>query len=341
MSFANLFAARRNNFDLIRLGAAALVLASHAWVLTGHPGDEPVARALGRSIDGGGLAVAAFFVLSGFLIARSAQVHRPADYLLARALRIWPAFACAVLLQAFALGPLFTTLPLTGCLTNGAMWSGLARSLMFSPPLGLPGVFADNPVPLAVNGSLWTLRIEVICYAGLLAVAVAGGLRRILAPLALGWMLLGAVLAARAGLLPPGLASLRAVSIVDCLLNFATGAACWVYADRIPHRAGLAVAAVALVLLAAPTPAAPVALHLAVPYLTLWLGLCRPVLPPMADISYGAYLYAFPIQQALMALAAPASPTELIVLAVVPTLGCALLSRRLVETPALRLRRPR
>ena len=343
-SLASLFATRRNNFDLIRLAAALLVLASHAWVLTGRPEAEPVARALGHSIDGGGLAVAVFFVLSGFLIARSAQVHGPLDFLRARALRIWPGLAAAVLVQTLVLGPVFTSLPLRAYFTDAATWSALARSLVFSPPVGLPGVFAGNPLPLAVNGSLWTLRIEAVCYGGMLALSVAGGLRRggVLAPLALGWVLLAATVAARAGLLPPALAALRVVSIADCLLNFVMGAAFWVYAGRIPHRAGLAALALVVLVLAARTPAAPVALHLALPYLTLWLGLCRPVLRgPMVDVSYGAYLYAFPIQQALMASGAPACPVRLIALAVLPTLVCAFLSRRLVETPALRRRGPR
>ncbi len=339
---ADAFASGRNNFDAMRLAAALLVLASHAYVLTGHPDDEPVAKLLSHVADGGSLAVAMFFVLSGFLIARSAQVHPWRDYVRARALRIWPAFVVAVLLQTFVIGTAFTTLPATAYLADPATWTAVARALVFSPPLGLPGVFEANPLPRAVNGSLWTLRIEALCYAGLLALAWFGLLRRlrVLLPLAGGWALLGAVIAARAGAAPPWLASLAVASIVDCLLHFLMGAALWVYADRVPIRGSIALAITAAFAMTAGTPLALVALHLALPYLVLWLGLARPVAGPPLDISYGTYLYAFPVQQAVVAMAGPGiGVAGLVAMAAPLTLLLGLASRERIERPALQLRR--
>lgn len=336
------FATGRNNFDAVRLAAALTVLASHAYVLTGHPDDEPVARLLGHTIDGGGLAVAAFFVLSGFLIARSAQLHPWRDYVRARVLRIWPAFVVAVLLQTLVIGTAFTSRPAMAYLGDPATWVAVARSLVFSPPLGLPGVFDANPLPRAVNGSLWTLRIEALCYAGLLALSLAGLLRpvRVLLPLAGGWALLSAVLAARAGLAPAFLASLTVASIVDCVLHFLMGAAVWVYADRVPLRGSFALALAAAFAITAGTGLAPLTLHLALPYIVFWFGLARPVAVPPLDISYGTYLYAFPVQQAVVATAGPAIGASGLVLAAAPlTVLLGLASRLWIEQPALRLRR--
>ena len=198
----------------------------------------------------------------------------------------------------------------------------------------MPGLFEANPVRGIVNGSLWTLRIEAVCYLGLLAMAGIGMLRRgaILFPLGLAWAAQGAIVAARAGVAPPVFASLQFVSLADCVLHFLMGATFWLYAFRIPKRALLAMAATLLVALAASTPAGPAALHLALPYVTLSIGLTRPITPRISDVSYGVYLYAFPVEQALVAIYAPLSPVALMAAAVPLTLVCAVLSRRLVET---------
>ena len=59
-----------NRFDTLRLLAALLVLWSHCFPLAGRAQDEPLARLTG--IDTlGGLGVAIFFVLSGYLITLS------------------------------------------------------------------------------------------------------------------------------------------------------------------------------------------------------------------------------------------------------------------------------
>jgi peptidoglycan/LPS O-acetylase OafA/YrhL len=316
------------------------VLASHAFVLTGHDADEPIARLSSHLIDGGGLAVAVFFVLSGFLIARSASVHPPGRFLRARVLRIYPAFLVAVVVQTLILGPVFTSFSVQAYLLDPTPWGAMVRAVVFSAPPGLPGVFADNPLPSVVNGSLWTLRIEALCYIGLLALAVAGLVRRgwVLLPLAVGWVLLGAVLAARAGLAPAWLAGLRTVSIVDCILHFLMGAAFWVYAPVIPMRGWLAgVAAIAL-MGAAPTAAGTVVLHIALPYIVLWVGLARPWARRLPDISYGTYLYAFPIQQALVARFGIDGPYGLMAWAMGPTLLLAVISYQFIERPALRLK---
>ena len=339
------FAAGGSNLDLMRLAGAVLVLASHSWVLTGHAEAEPFAPLLLNYTDGGGLAVAMFFIVSGFLIARSAMLHPVSDYLRARALRIYPAFAAAILLQTFAVGLAATTLSAGAYLTDGATWDAALRGLLFSPRLGLPGVFEGNPLPSAVNGSLWTLRIEVLCYGGLLGMAVLGLLRRgwVLLAVAGGFAALAVTIAARAGFAPSVLGTLRVTSILDCGLHFVMGAALWRYRDSAPRRWWLVGAGLLLLAGGAGTWAAPVLLHLVLPYLVLWLALTPPVaaglLRRLGDVSYGTYLYAFPVQQSLLAVfGAGMGPAGLALTALPVALGCGVLSRVLIERPALRLR---
>jgi len=324
------FARGSNNFDLLRLIAALLVLFSHSFVLTGQPDAEPVARLFRHFIDGGGIAVAAFFVLSGFLIAGAAERHAPERFVRARVARIYPAYLVVILVQTFVVGLVMTRLPVWAYLTNSATWTAVLRAIPFSPAMGLPGVFEGNPAPMQVNGSLWTLRIEALCYLGLGTAAWVGVLRRlwVLAGLACGFGLLGAVV---------GL-GLPLESIVVCVLHFCSGAALWCWRDFIRVRAlGVAVCAAAIGV-SLGTEYATFVWQLAFPYIVLAVGLTRPVaaglMRRLGDVSYGTYLYAFPVQQCLAAWLAP-GPLALTAMAVPPVLGLAMLSRRFVERPAL------
>jgi peptidoglycan/LPS O-acetylase OafA/YrhL len=244
--------------------------------------------------------------------------------------------------------------------SNPATWLSLARGLAFNPQLGLPGVFESNPFPDAVNGSLWTLRIECLCYVGLLAAARLRLLEpwnvTVLAVLGLGVVALtqGAVDPAAVGV-PPVAAALmrdpRVVAILACCVHFLMGASIWVWRDSLPCSAALGLVGVLALAMLAGTRLTPVAFHIVFPYLILWAGLgptqaLRTIrrtegrtMGRLGDISYGTYLYAFPIQQAIVARLGPLDPLALAALAAGPVLALAALSRRTVEIPALRLKR--
>lgn len=326
-----------NNFDLLRLVAAFLVLWSHAFVLAGRPDGEPLAPLLHHVTDGGGLAVGAFFVMSGWLIARSAHVHGWRAFVRARALRLYPAFAAAVLAQTLLLGPLASSLGAAGYLAAPATWDALARALVFSPRPGLPGVFEGNPLAGVVNGSLWTLRVEVACYAAMLGWAVLGARRGVVAAAVVAGF--GALAAAHAG----G-AGLRWMAILDCMLFFATGAAAWCWREALPLRWWVLGVLAGGFALAGRTAAGPMLWHVVLPYAVLRLGLARVVLGGamrrVGDISYGVYLYAFPLEQALVAaareLGVSLGPLSLAAGAAPVAALCGWASSRWIERPALR-----
>ncbi len=71
-ALADAWASGRNNFNLIRLFAAWLVIYGHAWAITGSAGGDLVAQ-LTRFKFAGGVAVDVFFFISGFLIAASLE----------------------------------------------------------------------------------------------------------------------------------------------------------------------------------------------------------------------------------------------------------------------------
>lgn len=159
----------KNNFDFIRVVAASLVLFSHHFALTGQT--EPSFFHLHSF---GGISVIAFFIISGYLVT-SSWYNDPNfwRFCARRMLRIWPALIVVVVLTAYGLGALVTELPFKSYLLHRATFDYLG-TLWMKVHYQLPGVFGQNPYPAGVNGSLWTIPLEVRCYAVL---AIAGILR--------------------------------------------------------------------------------------------------------------------------------------------------------------------
>ena len=156
----------KNNFDLLRFVFAFIVFLYHAHVLSGRPELAGLSHWFSAEF-----AVESFFVVSGYLVFMSYESSRSAgDYFGKRARRIYPAYFAVVLTAALA-GTLITTLPLSGYFSAG-WWRYVAANLAFLNFLApeLPGLFRDNPIH-AVNGALWTLKIEVMFYVALPIIA--------------------------------------------------------------------------------------------------------------------------------------------------------------------------
>ncbi|MGA2888163.1 MAG: acyltransferase [Terracidiphilus sp.] len=149
----------RNNLDCLRLILATSVALFHIYALTNISAFPLLARFLSA-----GIAVRAFFVISGMLIYRSyIRSSSLSSYLEKRVRRIYPAYFTVVVFAAIALCPL-STLPVSQYFGLG-FWKYLGANLVFLNFLvpSLPGVFISNNIP-AVNGALWTLKIEVAFY---------------------------------------------------------------------------------------------------------------------------------------------------------------------------------
>ena len=346
MLLAELARGRDNNLNLLRITAALAVLASHSWALaTGNSMLEPLRQSIDVSL--GTLAVDVFFVTSGFLVTASLLSRSSAiDFLLGRSLRIYPALVVMVALTVGVLGPLFTTLDLTQYLHAYGTRAYLVYNSTVSSDVShsLPGVFEGNPWPGAVNGSLWTLPYEVRMYATLLLawalLRVAGPRRpflmRLLIPTAAaasGLLLLKS--SSDAHLDEPGL---------RLFFMFFAGSSCQVFKDRIRlHTAGAALAATTMTGCALFAPRHFTAVFMfTMPYLLLYLafvpaGLLRKY-NTMGDYSYGVYIYAFPVQQVLVALLPGIDAPLLLMLSALATLTLAALSWHLIEERSLRLK---
>ena len=339
-----------NNLNLLRALAATGVLVSHAWpIALGTGATEPLEALTGFSL--GGLCVMLFFAVSGFLIAGSWERRPdPRRFVLARALRLMPALVVSLLVVALAMGPLVTGRGVLDYAADPAVRSFLLRNLtLLSPQYTLPGMFESNPFP-KVEGSIWTLFHEVLCYAALLAAGLLG----LLAPRRLPFAL-GALALLWLALVPVEFEGVlfRLNGLHDLVPGFAAGVALWHLRHRVPLSGWGALAGIALALAGSQAdpagPGGPLSRLLwtgALAYGALWAayvpsGAVRGF-NAFGDYSYGLYVYAFPVQGFMVWWLGPQTPLANVVLSLPPTLALAMLSWHLVERPSLGLlsRRP-
>jgi peptidoglycan/LPS O-acetylase OafA/YrhL len=153
-----------NNFNLIRLIAATLVLITHSYTLTNRGEADILSRLTCGSLSFSYTAVATFFCISGYLIFQSA-IHSTSAYsfFFRRILRIIPGLLGVLLFTVFVLGPIFTTLPLSVYFTSLNTYKHLLSVFIYIQNFSIDSVFTSNPNH-AVNGSLWTLKYEFSCY---------------------------------------------------------------------------------------------------------------------------------------------------------------------------------
>lgn len=335
---------RDNNFNLLRMLAAMGVLISHAYPIPlGPKAAQPLETTLG-GLTLGTVSVYVFFVISGFFIARSYDRTRSWQaFLSARALRLFPALAGVLLLTVLIASVWLTTV------SQGTFWAAAPQYLirnvtLFSLKYELPGVFTENPLGPAINGSLWTLSYEVICYAGVFLLGLAGllGHRILMVALVVGGL---AAYAAS----PAFQHHDRLYNIVTLSLPFVIGAASYAWRAYITLRVWpiLLLGGVALVLrlLSAEhswaEPLFQTAFVLALCYIVFVIGFW-PVdvlrgYNRLGDYSYGIYIYAFPAQQFVAHLGVQ-TPLMNMCAAFLVALPCAILSWHLVEAPALNIK---
>jgi peptidoglycan/LPS O-acetylase OafA/YrhL len=339
---------RHNNFDALRLVAAASVIFSHAFLLSqGREDNEPLKWLTGQTILGV-VGVFVFFVISGFLVTQSYETTRsPGRFAAKRALRIYPGYLVCILLCTVALGPLVSTSPLHAYLASGGTWDFLLWNLVMNVEHNiLPGVrFTGFDFGRIVDGPLWSLPCEMVMYAMVLVLGVLRALRLVvlLPLLALG---LARIVFDEAGRVAFGDSAVLVRFAWDTswlLAFFVAGMVLYKLRHTRVFDGRIALAAVAGLVASVPLNQFILLFPLFGAYLILYLAL-HPRLPVLraarfGDLSYGLYIYGWPVEQTLLyASGGRLAWWQLFPLALAITAAIALASWHLVEKPALRLK---
>lgn len=315
-------AKRDNNFNLLRLLFALLVILSHApEIADGNRSRELLSRVFG-TLSFGELAVDGFFLLSGYLIVKSWDRDPHAwRFFSKRALRIFPGFIAASLICLYIVAPLAGGTP-------GHYVDVAIDLLLLQKPIAV-GVFAGTH-QAGLNGSLWTISLEFLCYMLILVLGLLGAVKNRKVWLLFTVGLLAATAAQRLGLIP------HLDPIWRLAMHFTVGACFYLYRDAVKLDGKYAaVAAVLLILGLCSWRASELAVALFGGYCLFYFAL-RPIAPlsefnRLADVSYGVYLYAWPTKKLMFQYAPDASPWLVFLAASVVSIVLGWFSWHLVE----------
>lgn len=339
------FPYRHNSLNLFRLLLAALVLVAHAYYIAGVGS--------GPSFNGenlGGWAVAGFFVISGFLITRSRFRTRAGDYLLHRVARIFPAYLVCLIVTAVVFAPLALMIKqgnLGGLLSTAPnpleyVWSNIT---LYIRVYGIGTTLSGVPYPDVWNGSLWTLYFEFLCYVITWLLGALAIYRRSI--VAVGTVWVGSVVVRAITVLwTTGGLDNDFFQFARLFSFFAAGALAYMIIDRwgLNRWIGLAsvpLAAVCIVFVP------DIGGQLGAPLLAYALLYLSTVIPQPGwiarnDVSYGFYIYAWPVQQlSYLAGGMKLGFWPYVAMTVVVTFVFAWASWVLVERPAMARVRPR
>jgi peptidoglycan/LPS O-acetylase OafA/YrhL len=343
---------RDNNFNLIRFVAAFGVLFSHSFSLAiGSSETEPFKQLVGMSF--GQIAVDIFFISSGFLIANSLFVKKGlANFLWARFLRIYPGLFASVLFCVFVVGLYFTSYPIKQYLMNPQTYIFLVKNtvIFLGEEPSLPGVFESLPWSGVVNGSLWTLPFEVRAYCLLVVFSI--GIHHLIT-----WS---------KGLLSECLlySLIPLLCLIIYIANhfytflpisyftsedfrlyslFFIGTAGYIFKDNLVLSKHFFYAALSFLLISAMhSDLFFIVYNVTIFYVIFYIayipkGMIRKF-NQYGDYSYGIYIYAWPVQQSVVALISGINVLELCIYSFIITLLLSYLSWHCIEKKALKLK---
>lgn len=328
---------RPSGFDYMRLMLCIIVISVHSLKVTDTALSDALWHGPFRPLVA--LVVPMFFCMSGFLISGSfMRCQTLISFGGLRALRLLPALTVCVLLAAFVLGPIFTSLPLSEYFRQRQFFDYFLN-IFGRLHFGLPGVFLNNPDRNDVSIQLWTLTYEMSSYIVLMALSVIGVIAR---PRLFVPLLIAGNIVAVAGcvLFPSGAINILVPGHI-LVICFLFGMAAFMFKDQIIWDQRLMLISLAIVLACLATRnVGDTLMPIPVAYLTVYLGLLQPrrsAVINSGDYSYGIFLYGYPVQQMVAAIFGRHQFwfTNLIV-ALPVTLLLAVLSWRFVEKPALR-----
>lgn len=335
----------KNAFDLLRVILALLVLISHGYLLTGR-GNEPLDVFSKRQTNLSEIGVMGFFSLSGYLITssfdRSSNILR---YLKNRFLRIFPGYWVCLIITAFIIAPsifYINNKTLTGFSFKGADSSLsfiYSNSLLSIKQWSIGNVLQSSVYQDSINGSLWSLFPEALCYLLTIVLGVFGLLNKnkpvFLLLLVFVYIIYVVNINPTTQFGPTFLILSNARKLYTCYL---CGMCLYIFRDQfvidVKGLLFILLSSITLLKFGGFLIIAPMALAI-----LIIKGFSTFQTSIKYDISYGLYIYAFPVEQ-LMYKAVPQSFSFplYIMLCILLTGIMGFLSFIAIERPFLRLK---
>lgn len=303
---------RSNAFGYLRLLFAALVIASHTPELVDGDRSREILTVLGSKLSLGSFAVSGFFVISGYLITGSLLNSKSLKlYMMKRVCRIYPAFVVAFFISLLIVGPM------GGGHFGDNLFRKLGNNIVGVAILARPtidGAFEGQHHLdrfTALNGAMWTIQYEFACYILVALIGIAGGLRRPAATAVLALLFFTiAAFVPEETLAPashPKFFPGPPQALPNMVGTFLVGATFYLFRRSLHFRPMWTLAsAVVLAFLIRFDATASIGFAvfggyviLAVAYYASGTWLAK--VNDKTDISYGLYLYAWPIERLMIA----------------------------------------
>lgn len=332
---------KSNNFGLLRLIFAYLVIFSHSPELLDGNAHRELFNRLTGTLTFGALAVDGFFLISGYLICQSFVYSKNTlSYFYKRILRIYPAFVLIWVVSLFVVVPLSGNSHLLASLD----WQQWLRNLVKVVILSQPHIdgFAFNSQIEPLNGSMWTIRYEFLCYLTIPVIAVLGLNKRnvfLITVLILGLNLFTRLYGIDFKINKPFPVSLHLFTRLE--FAFMIGMCFYQFKSYIVWDKRISLLCILLLaLLTRNQLFAEVALvcfggYLMFNFAFQFKNTFTQSVGLKSDISYGVYLYAWPVQGLLIQHYPTINPWLLTVVTIVMVSLLGLLSWRLIEKPFL------
>jgi peptidoglycan/LPS O-acetylase OafA/YrhL len=340
---------KANSFGFMRLVLASTVVFQHTLALTAHESETRFGFL--RGADLGTVGVAGFFAVSGFLLMGSANRLSSKDFFRHRIFRLLPGLWFALIVVSFVIVPFAAYASINSVSFYFLQGDGsaidftLSNSLLIVLQDSIGTVFGENLYPLAINGALWTLAPEFICYMGLLLVAVSTKRKtRLQLPLLSLSLIASSLLWVLAD--TSALQVMKDVVSPALILGiaFISGAIIAQLLERYPRRPKLVPTSVGLIIWIMVGAGGPISvILLSVLVVSMGLAITNPRFTKIGrqtDLSYGIYLFHFPVIQTVVAASTISwtlthSMTLLPGIALIVASMLAFVSWKIVEKPAI------
>jgi peptidoglycan/LPS O-acetylase OafA/YrhL len=297
----------KNNFDFLRLLFATFVVITHSYVLSGSEENDLMFELTNGQASFSYIGVRGFFVISGFLIFQSlSRSPTLLQYYKKRFLRVFPALF-VVLVLTIVFGVVVYEHELVGYIENRSVWTYVPNNLvLFRPQHSINGIFENNPYRSAINGSLWTIPYEVALYIFISALFfLKAGKKKVGLVICVGLLAVGRFFFYEE-LSPYGFSVIWSRYILDVGLYFFAGAfLASVAFDKWANLTGVLIISSGLLILSFLIDVFDKGQYLFLPLAIISFGslstkYINNLKETTGDISYGIYLYNFPIQQTLV-----------------------------------------